>query len=353
MTVRIARPMIGDEEREAVDRVLLSGSISQGPEVAAFEEEFAARVEDRLCVAVNSGTSALHLALLAIGIGPGDEVIVPSFTFAATANAVRLTGAEPVFADIELDTFCLDPEAAEAAVTPRTAAVLPVHLYGHPADASAFAALAARHGLALVEDAAQAHAATVDGTPVGALGDVAAFSFYPTKNMTTGEGGMITFSDPAAARTARLLRSQGMERMYENEIVGFNLRMTDLAAAIGRVQLRRLDGFTDIRRCHAVWLDEGLAGSDVRVPAVRAGCTHVFHQYTVLSDERDALAMRCDAAEVEARVYYPIPVHELPAFSRVVDLPNTRRAANEVLSLPVGPHLDAADIDRVIEAVTA
>ena len=352
MTVRIATPQIGGEERAAVDRVLVSGSLSQGPEVAAFEAEFSARVADRLCVAVNSGTSALHLALLAIGIGPGDEVIVPSFTFAATANAVRLAGAEPVFADIEIDTFCLDPSAAEAVVTARTAAIMPVHLYGHPADAGAFSAIAARHGLALIEDAAQAHAASVDGTPVGALGDAAAFSFYPTKNMTTGEGGMITFSDPAAARTARLLRSQGMERQYENEIVGFNLRMTDLAAAIGRVQLRRLDDFTAARQHNARALDEALAGGTVRAPVVRAGCTHVYHQYTVLSPERDALAERCEAAGVEARIYYPIPVHRLPAFSRDADLPTTRRAANEVLSVPVGPHLTADDLACVVAAVT-
>jgi len=351
--VRIARPMIGDEERAAVDRVLRSGSISQGPEVAAFEAEFAELVEGRHCVAVNSGTSALHVALLALGIGPGDEVIVPSFTFAATANAVGLAGAVPVFADIERDTFCLDPDAAAAAVNPRTVAIMPVHLYGHPADMAAFESLAQRHGLALVEDAAQAHAAEVDGRPVGALGTAAAFSFYPTKNMTTGEGGMVVLADEAAARTARLLRSQGMERQYENEIVGFNLRMTDTAAAIGRVQLARLRSFTEARRTNAEHLTSALSGSAIASPTERPGCRHVYHQYTVRSAERDALAQRCDDAGVEARVYYPTPVHRLPSFDVDLDLPQTMAATAEVLSLPVGPHLTGDDLVRVSEVLAS
>lgn len=349
--VRLARPMIDDEERAAVDRVLASGSISQGPEVAAFEEEFSKFVDGRHCVAVNSGTSALHVMLLALGIGPGDEVIVPSFTFAATANAVRLCGAEPVFADIEPDTFCISPDAAAAAVGDRTAAIMPVHLFGHPADMAALSDVAARHGLALLEDAAQAHLAAIGGRPVGSLGAGAAFSFYPTKNMTTGEGGMVVLDDAAAARTARLLRSQGMERPYENEIVGFNLRMTDVAAAIGRVQLRRVEGFTETRRSHAATLTAGLADADVSLPVERAGCRHVFHQYTVRTAERDALLGRLDVAGVEARVFYPIPVHRLPAFQSGTDLPETDRAAREVLSLPVAPHLSDAEIERVVGAV--
>jgi len=349
--VRIAKPMIGDEERAAVDRVLRSGSISQGPEVAAFEAEFSDFVDGRHCIAVNSGTSALHVALLALGIGPGDEVIVPSFTFAATANAVRLAGADPVFADIEPDTFCLDPEAAAAVVTSRTAAIMPVHLYGHPADMGSFQALAARHGLALVEDAAQAHAAAIGGQPVGALGAAAAFSFYPTKNMTTGEGGMVVLADAAAARTARLLRSQGMDRQYENEIVGFNLRMTDMAAAIGRVQLLRLAGFSEARRSNAQRLTAALAGSAVSPPVERRGCRHVYHQYTVRSAQRDAFAQRCEAAGVEARVYYPTPVHRLPSFDLDLDLPQTAAATAEVLSIPVGPHLTGDDLARVCEVL--
>ena len=237
-----AKPLIGDEERAAVDRVLRSGMIAGGAEVAAFEREFAAQVVDgRTCVAVSSGTSGQHLGLLAAGVGPGDEVIVPSFTFAATANSVALTGATPVFADIEPDYFCLDPDAVQAAVTPRTKGIMPVHLYGHPADMTRLQAVADRHGLAVYEDAAQAHAASWQGRPVGTFGSFAMFSLYPTKNMTSGEGGMVSCADEDLARMMRLLRNQGMERRYENEVVGFNARMTDVHAAIGRVQPGRLD----------------------------------------------------------------------------------------------------------------
>lgn len=341
--------MLGEEEQAAAARVLASGLLAQGREVAAFEEAFSAVVEGRNCIAVNSGTSALHLALLANGIGPGDEVVVPSFTFAATANAVSLTGATPVFADIDPRTFCLDPDAAAAAVGPRTAALLPVHLYGQPADMTALGQVQLRHGLLMIEDAAQAHAATLDGRPAGALGDAAAFSFYPTKNMTTGEGGILVTADAAAARKARLLRNQGMERQYENELVGYNLRLTEVAAAIGQVQLRRLPGFTARRRSHAKTLDAAIpAGSGVQGPHVLPGATHVYHQYTVRSAERDHVEQCFTSAGIECRVYYPTPVHLLPAFDRRdLDLPATARAAAEVLSLPVGPHLDDEEVARV------
>ncbi|MGZ4593432.1 MAG: DegT/DnrJ/EryC1/StrS family aminotransferase, partial [Actinomycetes bacterium] len=205
-----AQPLIGDEERAAVDRVLRSGMIAQGPEVEAFENEFSALVGGRHCVAVNSGTSALHLALLGMGVGPGDEVILPSFSFAASANAVRLAGATPVFVDIEPASFCIDPAAVESAVGPRTTAIMPVHLYGHPAAMAELEAIASRHGLAIIEDAAQAHAASLNGRNVGEFGLTACFSFYPTKNMTTGEGGLIVTPSDEIARTLRLLRNQGM-----------------------------------------------------------------------------------------------------------------------------------------------
>ena len=242
--------------------------VVQGPEVAAFEAEFSDLVGGRHCVAVNSGTSALHLALMALGIGAGDEVIVPSFSFAASANAVRLVGAEPVFADIRPDTFDLDPDAVRAMIGPRTVAIMPVHLYGLPADMAAICALADRHGLAVVEDAAQAHAAEVGGSPVGSIGTAGCFSFYPTKNMHCLEGGMITTADAGVARTLRLLRNQGMEQRYANEIVGANLRLTDVAAAIGRQQLRRLRAWTERRRANAATTHGGAAG---RGDAERAG----------------------------------------------------------------------------------
>ena len=237
------KPILGEDERREVERVLASGMIAQGPEVAAFEEEFGTElVGGRECVAVNSGTSGLHLGLLAAGVGQGDEVIVPSFTFAATANSVALTGATPVFADIERDHFCLDPDAVEAAVTEHTKAIMPVHLFGHPADVMALQAVADRHGLMLLEDSAQAHGATYGGRPVGSFGRFGMFSLYPTKNMTSGEGGMVACEDAELSRRVRLLRNQGMERQYANEVIGLNNRMTDIHAAIGRVQLTQAAG---------------------------------------------------------------------------------------------------------------
>ncbi|HEU4514802.1 MAG TPA: DegT/DnrJ/EryC1/StrS family aminotransferase [Nocardioidaceae bacterium] len=359
-----ARPVIGDEEIDAAVRVLRSGMVVQGPEVAAFEEEFSALVDGRHCVAVNSGTSALHLSLVAIGIKPGDEVIVPSFSFAATANAVRLAGGEPVFVDIEPDYFSVDPAAVEAAIGPRTAAIMPVHLYGHPADMTAVTAIAEKHGLAVVEDAAQAHAASWQGTPVGAFGTAGCFSFYPTKNMHSLEGGMITTADATVARNLRLLRNQGMEQRYANEIVGANMRLTDVAAAIGRVQLGRLEPWTEHRRANAVALSAGLKG--VTPPPEAEGARHVYHQYTVRvpAGFRDAMLTGLKERGVGSAVYYPTPIHLLkpyvPGFTDLAgqqppnrdwDLPETMKAADEVLSLPVYPGLTEEDLSRVIDAV--
>jgi perosamine synthetase len=348
-----ARPLIGDEERRAVDAVLRSGMIAQGPEVEAFEKEFGELVDGRHCVAVNSGTSALHLGLLAAGVGAGDEVIVPSFSFAATANAVRLAGAEPVFVDIAAADFNVDPDAVAAAVTDRTAAIMPVHLYGHPAPMGTLTAIADRHGLTVVEDAAQAHGAALDGRPVGSFGRVAAFSFYPTKNMTTGEGGMIVTDDAEVARQARLLRNQGMEQRYRNEVVGFNTRMTDIAAAIGRVQLTKLPAWTDRRRAVAAGLDAGLGDlQGVTVPPVADGARHVYHQYTIrLAADRDGVQQRLADAGVGSGVYYPTPIHELPSFGLELDLPETARAAAEVLSLPVHPSVTDDEVDTIVAAV--
>lgn len=345
-----AKPIIGEDERAAVDAVLASGMVAQGPQVAAFEEEFASVVGDRHCVAVNSGTSALHMALIAVGVKPGDEVIVPSFTFAATANSVRLAGATPIFVDINKDSFCIDPKAIEEAITDRTRAVMPVHLYGHPADMTAISEIATRHGLWVIEDAAQAHAAQWDGTPVGAFGAAAAFSFYPTKNMTSGEGGMVTTACDHIARQVRLLRNQGMEQRYRNEIIGFNTRMTDIHAAIGRVQLGKLAGWTERRQAIAARFDAELRG--VVIPLVAPQATHVYHQYTIrVPEDRDGFATALADLGVGSGVYYPIPVHQLPSFGLDIDLPETATAADEVLSLPVHPSLTDDDVDTVIAAV--
>ena len=351
-----AKPIVGDDERAAVDRVMRSGMIAQGPEVAAFEQEFGAAVTGgRTCVAVNSGTSALHLGLLAAGIGPGDEVIVPSFTFAATANSVALTGATPVFADVEPDYFCLDADSVRAAVTERTAAIMPVHLYGHPADVDALRAVADEHDLRLFEDAAQAHLATWKGSQVGTFGDFAMFSLYPTKNMTSGEGGMVSCATDDIARMVRLLRNQGMERQYANEVIGFNARMTDIHAAIGRVQLTKVEGWTKVRQDNAAHLDRHLEG--VVVPPVAEGATHVYHQYTIRVDggERDRIvaAMR-EEHQVGSGVYYPIPNHQLASLTQYaegVELPVTQQLAREVISLPVHPSLSEGDLERIVTAV--
>jgi dTDP-4-amino-4,6-dideoxygalactose transaminase len=350
-----AKPIIGDEEREAVDRVMRSGMLAQGTEVASFEREFADHFVDGLpTVAVNSGTAGLHLGLLAAGVGPGDEVIVPSFTFAATANSVALTGATPVFADIEPDTFALDPSAVRAVVSERTKGIMPVHLYGHPARMNELGAVAHEFGLAIYEDAAQAHGAAIGGRKVGTFGTMTMFSLYPTKNMTSGEGGMVVTADETIARRVRLLRNQGMERQYENEIVGYNARMTDLHAAIGRVQLTKVDAWTAIRRTNAAFLDANLRG--VVVPPVADGTTHVYHQYTVrVADDRDGFVRALkDEFAIGSGVYYPIPNHRLPSLARFapgLDLPETERAAREVVSLPVHPSLTPGDLDRIVDAV--
>ena len=361
-----ARPLIGAEERAAVDAVLAGGMVVQGPQVAAFEEEFSAQVVGGAhCVAVNSGTSAQHLAALAAGAGADRraEVIVPSFTFAATANSVAITGARPVFADIDPVTFTLDPASVEAAVTERTIAIEVVHLYGLPADMPEILDIARRHGLAVWEDCAQAHAAAIDDEPVGAFGAWGSFSFYPTKNMTSLEGGMVSTADAELARRVRLLRNQGMERQYANEVVGLNNRMTDVAAAVGRVQLTRLAGWTAARRANAAALDAGLADAPgVVTPHVPSGYTHVYHQYTIRLEgasaaERDEVArVLREQWQVGTGVYYPIPNHRLSSlapYAPGLDLPGTEKAARECLSLPVHPSLSEADLERIVRAVGA
>ncbi len=349
-----AKPIVGDDEIAAVTRVIRSGMLAQGPEVKAFEEEFSAHFGlGRACVAVNSGTSGLHLGLLSSGVGAGAEVIVPSFTFAATANSVALTGATPVFADIEADTFCLDPASVEAAITERTVGIMPVHLYGHPASMAGLREVADRHGLRLFEDAAQAHGASLDGVPVGAFGQFAMFSLYPTKNMTSGEGGMVSVANAEVERLMRLYRNQGMEKQYHNEVVGFNCRMTDIHAAIGRVQLTKVDAWTAKRQENAAFLSANLRG--VTPPPVAPGAVHVYHQYTIrVPQDRDgfAAALR-EQYNIGSGMFYPVPNHKLAPFSVDVELPETARAAAECLSLPVHPSLSQGDLERIVEAVNA
>jgi dTDP-4-amino-4,6-dideoxygalactose transaminase len=353
-----AKPVIGEAEIEAAVRVLRTGMVVQGPEVAAFEHEFSALVDGRHCVAVNSGTSALQLTLMALGVQPGDEVIVPSFSFAATANAVRLVGAEPVFVDIDADTFCVNPDAVAAAITPRTVMIMPVHLYGHPAAMDRIMQIADRHSLAVVEDAAQAHGAALGGTPAGAFGIAGCFSFYPSKNMHSLEGGMIATNDAQVARTLRLLRNQGMEQRYVNEIVGANVRLTDVAAAIGRVQLGQLPAWNEQRQANAKFLDSRI--TEMVTPPVADGARHVYHQYTVrVRGDRDTAQKVLTEHGVGNAIYYPTPIHRLQPFlgpdgrPGPWDLPETDRAAAEVVSLPIFPLLTPEQLERIADAANA
>jgi dTDP-4-amino-4,6-dideoxygalactose transaminase len=355
--ISLAQPRLGEDAIAAAVRVLRSGQLAQGPQVEAFEAEFAALVEHRHCVAVNSGTTALWLSLLALGIGVGDEVITTAFTFGATAAAVRLTGATVVFADIDPDTLCLDPDAAAAAITPRTAAILPVHLYGHPAPMRQFTAVAARHGLALVEDAAQAPAAALHGKPTGTFGDAAAFSFYATKNIAAIEGGMITTADPDVARTARLLRNQGMDSPYHYALIGVNGRMNDVVAAVARAELAALPARTLARRRNAARLNHELGALPaVRTPTQLDGARHVYHQYALRVHDgaarRAAVLRALHHASIGAAVHYPVPLHRSAAYRTAATLPHTDTAATQVLSLPVHPALSETDLDRIIATLT-
>jgi perosamine synthetase len=355
--IPVARPVIGLAERRAVDRVLRSGGLAQGPEVARFEEEFSKElVEGAPVVAVNSGTSGQHLGLLAMGVGPGDEVIVPSFTFAATANAVALTGAVPVFCDIDPLTYTLDIDHMKSLIGPKSRGVMPVHLFGHPAQMVEIQKIAQWAGLEIYEDAAQAHGASVGGKKVGTFGDFAMFSLYPTKNMTSGEGGMVSCRSEDTARSVRLLRNQGMETQYHNEIVGYNNRMTDIHAAIGRVQLRNLSRWTETRIKNAQYLSAHIQG--VPAPHVAADAVHVFHQYTIrVPHDRDGFSRALkEEFGIGNGVYYPVPNHQLPSlkkYAQASNLPETVRAAKEVLSLPVHPSLKRRHLDRIVDAVNS
>jgi dTDP-4-amino-4,6-dideoxygalactose transaminase len=352
--IPIARPQLGDEERDAVWEVMRSGLLAQGERVRELEERFAAMVGVRHAVAVSSGTAALHLALLGHGIGSGDEVITVPFTFIASANSILYTGARPAFVDVSPDDYCIAVDQVEAAITPRTRAIMPVSLFGQPADLPALDGIAERHGLILVEDAAQSHAARIGDRASGSWG-TGCFSFYPTKNMTTGEGGMVTTDDAGVADRVRLLREHGMRERYHHESLGYNFRMTDINAAIGLAQLAKLPALTARRRAIAARYDAELRG--VAVPRVRAGVTHVYHQYTLRVPRRDEFAARLAERGVGTGIYYPIPVHRQAAFEPLGygahSYPVSERLAGEVLSIPVHASLTDDEVATVIAAVNA
>ena len=348
---------IGPELEAAVHRVLPTGRYVLGPEVEAFEQEFAAYVGAEHAVAVNSGTSALHLALLAAGVGPGSEVITVPFTFVATVAAILYTGARPVFVDIEPDSYTLDIGQLEQAITPRTKVLLPVHLYGHPAELDPILALAAARGLTVIEDAAQAHGAEYRGRRVGAIGAMGCFSFYPGKNLgACGEGGLVATNRADLARTMRTLRDWGQERRYEHRLAGFNYRMDALQAALLRVKLRHLEDWTDARQAIAAQYDDLLAGQAVRRPATKPHVRHVFHIYALRTARRDDVRGRLEQMGIGTGIHYPVPVHLQPAYARlggrVGQFPETERAASEVLSLPMFAELTDDQVRTIATGVT-
>jgi dTDP-4-amino-4,6-dideoxygalactose transaminase len=339
-----------------IQRVLEKGWYILGEEVAAFESEFAAYVGVDHAVGVGSGTEALHLALAACGIGPGDEVITVAHTAVATVAAIEMCGANPVLVDVEPGYYTLDPARLEAALSPRTKAILPVHLYGQPADLEPILAIARRHGLRVVEDCAQAHGALYQGKRVGAWGDAACFSFYPTKNLgALGDGGIVVSADPGFAERVRQLREYGWVARYVSDFPGYNSRLDEVQAAVLRVKLRHLDADNAARAQRAAWYDDGLAGTAVTRPRRRAGAGHVFHLYVVAAAERDRLQAHLKARGVGTLVHYPVPVHLQAAYRGRLrghdGLPETERIAAEVLSLPMYPELGADDVRSVVEAI--
>jgi perosamine synthetase len=352
--IPIARPDIGSEEVAAVTDVLQSGMIAQGKRVKELEDAWADFVGVRHAIATGNGTLALMAIFAGIGLEPGDEVITVSHTFAATANAILSTGANPVFVDIEPDTYLIDAKKIERAITPRTRAICPVHLFGLVADMDMIRAIADRHGLIVVEDACQAHGATFRGRMAGSFGH-GAFSLYATKNMTTAEGGFVTTNDDTFADWLRLYRNQGMRARYQFEMLGYNFRMTDLAAAIGLAQFAKLPRNTARRQAIAARYDEAFGELPIGLPITPDGRTHVFHQYTLdVGGARDAIVADLREAGVGADIYYPIPVHRQSYIMERglhADLPVTDAAATRTLALPMFPGLTDAEQDQVIGAV--
>lgn len=355
--IRIAQPQLGTQEIEAVTRVINSGMLASGPEVKAFENEFSQYVGSQYACAVNNGTSALSLALSSIGIKPGDEVITTPMTFVATANAIISCGAVPVFADIDGTTFNLCPESTKERITEKTAAIMPVHLYGLAADMPAFRKIADEHGIHLIGDAAQAHGAAIGTDKVGTLADIECFSFYPTKNMTTGEGGMVTTNDEHLHSMLDSVRNHGRPDAslgkYDHVRFGLNLRMTDLGAAIGREQLKRVKEFNARRAANAAVFNDKLKIIEgLIVPSVPEGYTHAWHQYTLRCKDRSGLKETLEAFDIETRMYYPTLVKDYPHLKPFASsCPVAEKVVDEVISLPVHPGLSPDDVDRIVEAV--
>jgi perosamine synthetase len=355
--IPIANPIIEDEEIQEVVEVLKSGFIAQGPKVAEFEEKFAEYVGTDYAVATSSGTTALHLALLAAGVGEGDEVITTPFSFAATGNSVLYTGARPVFVDIDPETYNLDPLKIEEALNPQTKAILPVHLYGQPADMDPIMKIASENKLCVIEDAAQAHGAVYNQKMAGSLGDMACFSFYPTKNMTTSEGGIITTDNKEMADKCHILRAHGEQERYKHVVLGYNFRMTDISAAIGLAQLKKLDTFNQKRMENAAYLTEHIKEIEgVKSPYVMENVQHVFHQYTIRieSGSRDEWITFLNENGVGTGIHYPKAIYQQELYQELgfqENCPEAEKAASEVISIPVHPRLKVEDLEKIVQTL--
>ena len=353
--IRIASPLIGNEEIKAVREVLKSGLLAQGPKVKEFEERIAEYIGVKYGIATSSGTTALHTALLAAGIKPGDEVITTPFTFIATANSILYCNAKPVFADIDEKTFNINPDEIEKKITEKTKAILPVHLYGQPADMERILEICETHNLLLIEDAAQALGAEFNNKKVGSFGICAIFSFYPTKNITTGEGGMIVTNDENLAERCRKIRNHGEYQRYFVDSLGYNYRMTDIAAAIGLTQFRKLEKFNKKRIKNAKFLTKHLKDiEEIEVPFVDKRVKHVFHQYTIKTSRRDELKEFLEKRGIQAVVYYPLPIHKQKFYQDLgykETLPVAESIALKVLSLPVHQNLKKEDLEFIVESI--
>jgi dTDP-4-amino-4,6-dideoxygalactose transaminase len=358
--IAISKLKLGKEELVAVAKVLKSGQAVQGKKVAEFETAFAKYIGTKYAVAVSSGTAALHLSLLALGVGKGDEIITTPFSFIASANAILYVGAKPVFVDIDASTFNIDPELIEAKITKKTKAILPVHLFGLPCHIQSIMKIAKKHKLFVVEDACQAHGASFKHRKVGSFGDLGCFSFYATKNMTTIEGGMITTNDKQLYEKLLLLRNHGSKIKYQHEILGYNFRMTDINAAIGLAQFKKLAKFNKVRINNAKYLTKNLAGiKNLILPFAPAQFSHVFHQYTVRLNaniNREKIIKTLETRGIQAGIYYPIPIHKQKLYQSLGykdKLPVTENVARSVLSLPVHPYLTKTELKRIVFVISS
>lgn len=349
--IPISKSALDDAEMKAIKNVSDSGMLAQGKFVESFEESFADYIGTKFAIATNSGTSALHTALASLGLKEGDEIITTTFSFIATASCILMQNAKPVFVDINQKTYNIEPHQIEQKITERTKAIIPVHLYGQPCDIDKIIEIAKDHNIFVIEDAAQAHGAEYKGKKVGGFGDAGIFSFYPTKNMTTGEGGMVITNSKEIAEKARMIRNHGQKQRYVHETLGFNYRMTNIAAAIGIAQLKKLDGLNERRMRNAEYYNNKLEA--VEMPFVAEGVKHVFHQYTVRVKNRERFFKYLEKNEVGYGIYYPIPIHKQPLFKEYnnIKLERAEKASEEVVSIPVHPALRDEELKYIVEVI--